>query len=475
MRFRNLRRLLLPAFALLACSCPAQEALASDGSPDAYSSHGALTVSDGGTLTDVFGHNFTLNGISIDTENLNSTYLTQETFVTLKDELKVNMVRIPVWLNGTGGYCTGDDMTRAIIRSNVYAALNAAIYQDMYVILEWNLAEEQDLLKYRNEALAFFEDIATAYRAFPNIIYEIGSGKDTEDCSWEDMLPFETELIDCIRYYSPDCVVIVGLPDGGQGIYEASENLIQRDNLLYGYTMDPMDLYEEANLEMALADEELPLFVTGYSPLDEDGELLWQTSDTFLGLLNYYEISRCYSQLSSADADNSLLQSWFTGADSWNADAYTPSGNWFKAVMNGELAISEFSPDRFSSMGDEATPMSTEPVFFAGGGTWAFDNGAVVTVTNTGTWSDGAACYASYDIELLNTSAAPLANWKLRLFWDCAVGDKEYWSCQTAGEGSSRLIGPADYNQSIPAGSYAAIGIVVSGETTPVLNSVTFE
>ena len=148
-------------------------AQAADSYPDAYSAHGTLSVSESGSVDDVFGHSYQIRGMSIDTSSLNTDYLTEDTFLTLKDELQVNTVRIPVQLYGADGYCEGDDTTKAVIRSSVYTALNAAIYQDMYAILDWDLSDTEDLLTCRDQAHTFLEDIAQAYSSFPNVIYDV--------------------------------------------------------------------------------------------------------------------------------------------------------------------------------------------------------------------------------------------------------------------------------------------------------------
>ena len=468
MRFRYLRRLISPVLCLLACIALSVPAAASDGRPDAYSSHGALTVTDDGALTDVFGHSFTLKGMTVDTDTLGTEFLTQETFLALKDQFLVNTVRIPVTLKGEDGYCTGGDMARAVIRSNVYAALNAAIYQDMYVILSWELTGLADIRDYRDEFHTFFEDIAAAYRDFPNIIYEIGSGEDDEQFTWEDALPYLAELTDCIRYYSPDSLVIVGLPDEGRDLASAEDLPVSRENILYGYRVDPMDEDVVSDLDQSLSLETLPLIVTGFSPADESGEILWQTAGTFMSMLDFYGTSFCYGRLSEAILDSSLPAATIPGPDSWSTELYTRSGSWLSSVMNGDLSLPEYIPPE-TQRGDETSPSTV------GGDYWAFDNGVSVVVSGGNYWSDGTACYASYEIEIVNNSPAALSDWNLRLYWDCPVGDWDYWSCQIAGEGSSRLIGPADYNRSIPAGSCATLGIVVSSDGFPTLNSLTLE
>ena len=458
---------ILTALAVLAGVLSPVSARAGEMYPDAYSSHGALTVADDGQVADVFGRPYQIKGMSVDTSALNADYLTQETFSTLKDELQINTVRIPVALDGPDGYCEGDDMTKAVIRSNVYTALNAAIYQDMYAILDWDLGEADDLIACKDQAHAFLEDIAQAYSGFANVIYEIGSGEST-DMTWNDYVYYATDLVDCIRYYSPDALVIVGLPDEGKALPDQSMSLISRSNLLYGCTLDPMDAALLGELENSLQEKRLPLFVSAFSPANEEGEIAWQTDGEFFSLLNYYNTGWCFYRLSHADEDDALLADWYTGNSGWTADAYSPAGGWLKAVADGEIALPDYQPP-------ERIPSPTDSVLTAGGGTWSFDNGVTVAVTESSRWSDGASWYSSYDIVITNNSASPLSGWRLRFSWDCSVGDKEYWSCQTAGDGSSRLVGPADYNSSIPAGSYATLGIVVSSENPPVLNSVSFE
>ena len=442
------------------------------------SEHGQLSVSSSGIVVDKNQAAFQIQGISTHNLAWYPEYVNIDTFRTLRDELNVNTIRLAMYTAETGGYCVSDDATKQTILDCLTTGIEAAIKLDMYVIVDWHILSDPNPNTYKTQALAFFEKIASTYGDTPNILYEI-CNEPNGNTSWDEIKNYAPDVIDRIRTYAPQSIVIVGTPNWSQDVDVASGSPIARENLLYSLHFYAATHKEDLQnkLKTAVANG-LPVFVSefGISEASGSGTIDTTSADTWMALLNEKNIGYIYWNLSNKDEACSLLLSSCTSLSNWTAQDYSTAGQWFlqnqQAQDSGSTSLTS---DALLKTTSETGVADTPTTLYATDDYWSFSNGCNVSVCCSGTWADESMQYASYDVTVSNSSSVDVSNWRFRITWNEDIAPKEYWSCEVGGSGNNRLFIPVDYNTTIPAGSSITFGIVVYGTQAPTLTNVTFE
>lgn len=439
------------------------------------SEHGPLTVSSSGIVVDQYEAPFQIQGISTHNLAWYPEYVNIDTFRKLRDDLNVNTIRLAMYTAENGGYCVSDETTRQTMLDCLTTGIEAAIKLDMYVIVDWHILSDSNPNTYKEDALSFFETIASTYGDTPNILYEI-CNEPNGDTSWEDVCTYAVDVIDRIRMYAPKSIVIVGTPTWSQDVDIASQSPIDRDNLLYSLHFYAATHKEDLQnkLKTAIANG-LPVFVSefGITEASGSGTIDTTSADTWMTLLKENGIGYIYWNLSNKDEACALLRSACTSVSDWTNEDYSPAGQWF--YQNQLQAVGASADPALLKISIETGAADTPTTLYATDDYWSFSNGCNVSVCCTSTWADESMQYASYDVTVSNTSASDVGNWRFRITWNEDISPKEYWSCEVGGSGNNRLFIPVDYNTTIPAGSSITFGMVVYGTQTPILTNVAFE
>lgn len=302
-------------------------------------------------------------------------------------------------------------------------------------------------------------------------MYEI-CNEPNGDTSWDEIKSYSVDVIDRIRMYAPQSIVIVGTPTWSQDVDIASSSPIERTNLLYSLHFYAATHKEDLQSKMQTAlTNGLPVFVSEFGITEASGSGIVDTTsaDTWMKLLNENGIGYIYWNLSNKDEACALLRSSCTSLSDWTFDDYSPAGQWFLQNQQNNASIYDKAA---------ATPtaaVDTPTTLYASDDYWSFSNGCNVSVSLTDTWADTSMQYASYDVTVSNTSSSDVTNWRFRITWNEEISPKEYWSCEIGGSGNNRLFIPVDYNTTIPAGSYITFGMIVYGVQSPELTNITFE
>jgi endoglucanase len=144
----------------------------------------------------------------------------------LKNDWKSTIVRAAMGVEERGGFLQDPAFNKAKVK----AVVDAAIANDMYVIIGWHSHKAEN---HCSAAIAFFEEMARTYGHHPNIIYEIYN--EPLEVSWSGTIkPYAEAVVGAIRAIDPDNLIIVGTPNWSQNVDEASLDPITRyPNIAY--------------------------------------------------------------------------------------------------------------------------------------------------------------------------------------------------------------------------------------------------
>ena len=251
--------LVAAVFALAAVLAPAVHA----DTQSVVQQHGQLRV-QGNRIVDEHGAPMQLRGMSLFWSQWIPKYYTASTIKWLRDDWKVTVVRAAMAVK-PDGYEKNPDAERA----KVIAVVDAAIELGLYVIIDYHAHTAHENLPL---ARAFFADMARRYGNVPNVIYE--TYNEPLDVSWTRVLkPYHEAVIDSIRKFDPDNIVVVGTRNWSQQVTEAAADPVERTNVAYTlhFYANTHGQWLRDDAQKAL-DRGAALLVTEYGTTDATGD-----------------------------------------------------------------------------------------------------------------------------------------------------------------------------------------------------------
>nr|UNG40306.1 glycoside hydrolase family 5 subfamily 2 [Mesosa nebulosa] len=312
----------------LVFACLVNFSLSKDAALETVSKHGQLSVS-GVDLVDSNGDKVQLKGMSLFWDVWMPQYYNKESIDGIHDLCHSNVVRaaISVETDFDGGYIETPDASL----ERLYAVIDAAIADDIYVIVDWHDHEADTHLEY---ALDFFDKVSKKYTGVPNILYE--TFNEPTGQSWSDILkPYHEAVIKTIRANDPDNVIIVGTPTWSQSVDQAAANPITgQTNIMYTLHFyagtHKQWLRDTANGALSNG---IPIFVTEYGTVnaDGDGNVDEAESRLWYSWLDEHNISYANWAVSDKVEGASALQPNTTAADTCKEQFLTASGKFVVA------------------------------------------------------------------------------------------------------------------------------------------------
>ena len=211
------------------------------------------------------------------------------TVSTLKNEWGADLVRaaMGVDLEDSGSW----RHDRASNEARVRAIVDAAIANDMYVIIDWHshYAHRDNW----DDPKDFFKRMAQTYGTYPNVIYEIYN-EPKDDVTWPTVKAYAQTIVEEIRKYDSDNLIIVGTTRWAQDVDVASRDPVPGNNIAY-----TLHFYAASHKEglRAKAQEALnngvALFVTEWGTVDYtgDGGVDANSTNTWMDFLKANHIS----------------------------------------------------------------------------------------------------------------------------------------------------------------------------------------
>ena len=312
---------------------PSSEALSVDASTP-YGQHGALHV-ENGKLTDENGNTVQLYGMSTHGIAWFPQYINYDSLRTLRDDWNTNCIRLAMYTAEYGGYCAGGDKEQ--LKQLVKDGVSYATELGMYVIVDWHILSDCDPNQNKDEAIAFFREMAEVFADNDNVLYEI-CNEPNGGTSWDSIKSYAEEVIPVIRAQKPDAVILVGTPTWSQEIDKAAASPLDDSNVMYTlhfYAGTHKD--DLRNRLETCVQNGLPVFVSEFGMCDASGNGAndFVSTTKWLELLNKYQISFCCWNLANKDESSSVFKASSTALSDWTDDDFNESGRWIRDYFRG--------------------------------------------------------------------------------------------------------------------------------------------
>jgi endoglucanase len=264
------------AFALACARDPTPNAIEDPTPPDLppppertpVALHGQLQVV-GTTLVDQAGYPVQLKGVSPQWLNYATTPYAESRSALefMRDHWKLSVIRAPMGTEAYQGYISNGPAMVKKVETIVQNAIRAGVY----VLVDWHT---EQAVAQQVEAVAFFSAMAQKYGGFPNVIWE--PYNEPRGYTWEQIKLYHEAIVETIRAFDPDNLIVLGTPTWSQDVDTASLSPVAppsgAQNLLYTlhfYSCTHKQwLRDKADVAIANG---LPIFVTEFGATPADG------------------------------------------------------------------------------------------------------------------------------------------------------------------------------------------------------------
>jgi endoglucanase len=188
--------------------------------------YGQLSVK-GNKIVGSGGSEVALHGMSLFWSSFpeGSPFYTADVVKQLKCQWNANLVRAAMGVEEGSGYLSNKDAQLALVET----VIKAAIENGIYVLVDWH---DHNAQNHKNDAIAFFKDIATKYGSNPHIIYE--TFNEPLQVDWASVVkPYHEEVVKAIREIDTKNIIVMGTPTWSQDVDVAANNPVSGENLCY--------------------------------------------------------------------------------------------------------------------------------------------------------------------------------------------------------------------------------------------------
>jgi endoglucanase len=288
--------------------------------------HGALKISEG-RIVDQQNKPVQLTGMSLFWSQWQGQYYTPETVKWLRSDWHCNVIRAAMAVE-MGGYLEN----RSKEKEKVFAVIDAAIEEGMYVIVDWHDHHAENHLE---EAKDFFDEVSEEYGDYPNLIYELYN--EPLGVSWSKVIkPYCLELITVIRENDPDNIIVCGTPTWSQAVDEAAADPITQSNIAYTLhfyaATHKQELREKAKVAL---DKGIALMVTEFGTTEASGNGAIDEAETraWWAFLDEHQISWCNWSVADKNETSSVLKKKADPKGGWTNSDLTTSGKLIRSEL----------------------------------------------------------------------------------------------------------------------------------------------
>lgn len=290
------------------------------------SKHGQLCV-DGIKLVDKNGEAIMLRGVSFGWSIWWAQFYNQDAVKTFAQDWNCNVVRAAMGVEHDNGYLQNP----AFGEECVTTIVDAAIENGIYAIIDFHSHGI-----YLEQAKTFFTRMATKYKDYPNVIYEIYN-EPLNTHTWSEVKAYSEELINTIRAIDQNNVILVGCPSWDQDLHlVAADPIVGQTNIMY-----TMHFYAATHKQWlrdrcdAAMKEGIPIFVSECASMEAtgDGPIDHVEWTEFVNWMENNDISWVCWSVSAKDETCSMMtaQANFTGP--WENDVLKEWGIMVKEAI----------------------------------------------------------------------------------------------------------------------------------------------
>lgn len=382
----------------------------------------------------------------------------------LKTDWGSNLIRAAMGVNDEGGYLQDPTGNKAKVK----AVVDAAIANDMYVIIDWHTHHAE---QYTPQSIAFFQDMARTYGNTNNVIYEVYN-EPLDTASWSGVIkPYAQQVVNAIRAIDPDNLIIVGTRTWSQRVDEASRDPIAGKNIAYtlhfyaGSHGQPIRDFAQTALNNNAA-----IFVTEWGSVNAngDGGVNYGETNAWVDFMKRNNISHANWALNDKAEGSSSLVPGASANGGWASSQLTASGAFAKDIIrNWPSPSGPIAPTptcTTANPGDtiqaenycQADGVQSESTTDAGGG----QNVGYIDSNDWMTYSINIPATGTYKVSYRVAASAGGSQFKL----EKAGGSPVYGSVNVPATGGWQNWQTVSHNVVLPAGEQLiAISAITGG------------
>ena len=287
------------------------------------SAHGWLQVK-GTQLRDERGAAVELHGMSSHGIQWFPQYVSKQAIANTA-AYGANLFRVAMY-TGEGGY-----LSNPSLKQTAFAAMDAAIANDMYVIIDWHILSDGNPKAHLSEAQAFFREVSAKYGSNPAVLYEI-CNEPNGAVSWQsDIKPYAEAVVKTIRASAPKSIILIGSGTWSQDLQDPASDPVSGTNLMYTchFYAGTHGQWLRDRISQAMQ-KGLPVFVTewGTSRADGSGGVFTAESEQWLTFLHQKGISWANWSLCDKSETSAALKPGTPANRAWTDSDLTESGRF---------------------------------------------------------------------------------------------------------------------------------------------------
>ncbi|MBR3323081.1 glycoside hydrolase family 5 protein [Candidatus Saccharibacteria bacterium] len=298
--------------------------------------NGQLHV-DGKSIKNQHDETVQLTGISTHGIQWFGDLYNAQAVAQLKKDFGINVFRIAMYTDpNASGFIANNSL-----KDKVYELVDAAIKEDIYVIVDWHILHDNNPQTYQSQAINFFKEVTAKYGDTPNVIYEI-CNEPNSGTNWDSVRAYAEAVTPAIREKAEKALVLVGTPDWSKDLDSAAKAPVSDKNTAYTLHFYSGTHKQELREVITRARKRgLAVFVSecGASDASGDGQLYADEFITWADFMREKNISWTYWSFSNKNEVSAILQADYVPqyGDGFSFDNHlSESGKLLKRALNNK-------------------------------------------------------------------------------------------------------------------------------------------